>query len=419
VNVDDTVTSKALLDREGDKERKVAREGAPVRRWPFSAIPTGIAIGVACVLLVGALMMWRATAKVNRVALASAPKPVSAGPVVASTYQPSRTYVGTLRPWVEANVGPQYISAYVDTVLVRPGAVVKQGDVLATLDCRDPSAAAQSISHIARSIEARQKALADQAARTHQLLAGGFVSPNEAELQLARSTAEEAQLQAQKSSLAKSSLSVKDCVLRAPFDGEVSVRSMDPGAFVRPGMPIATVVDRNTIRMTADAPESDFDDVAEGTPVTVHVVATGKDIAATVSRRAPAADLGTRTVHFEVDIRDPQRQIPVNTTGEVTVRTGQPVAAIEVPLSAASVTGKKATVFTIEAGTARSVTAPILGEIGSNVFFANAAFKPGTEVVFEGRALLKDGDRVAVHQANPPTGSAATVVADPSSSSGG
>ena len=63
----------------------------------------------------------------------------------AGSYQPSRVYVGTLEAWLTASIGPQLVSAYVDTVLVRPGAVVKRGEVLATLDCRDASAASQGV----------------------------------------------------------------------------------------------------------------------------------------------------------------------------------------------------------------------------------------------------------------------------------
>ena len=33
----------------------------------------------------------------------------------------------------------------------------------------------------------------------------------------------------------RATLEVNDCVLRAPFDGEIAARSVDPGAFVRPG----------------------------------------------------------------------------------------------------------------------------------------------------------------------------------------
>jgi len=37
---------------------------------------------------------------------------------------------------------------------------------------------------------------------------------------------------------------VSDCVLRAPFDGEIATRLVDPGAFVRPGTSIVSVIDR-------------------------------------------------------------------------------------------------------------------------------------------------------------------------------
>jgi multidrug efflux pump subunit AcrB len=198
-------------------------------------IPLALGAGVAVVLLLGVALAWRADERTNKVALIVRPKPVTIVRARASSYRPSRLYVGTLQPWVQANVGPQLISAYVDTVLVRPGATVKRGDVLATLDCRDASASTKAIAARARAIDAHQKAIADEASRTQGLLSGGFVSPNEAEQKNSQSVSEEAQLEAEKATLAKSSLQVSDCVLRAPFSGEVAQRFIDPGAFVRPG----------------------------------------------------------------------------------------------------------------------------------------------------------------------------------------
>src|SRR5262249_694852 len=159
--------------------------------------------------------------------------------------------------WLTANVGPQLVSAYVDTVLVRPGAVVKRGEVLATLDCRDKSAESQAVASEARAIEARQKALASGPARLRTLLAGNFGSPNEAEQKAGQSAAEQAKLEAMRAKLAQKSIEVGDCVLRAPFDGEVATRQIDPGAFVRPGVALVSVVDRSTVRLVADVPEVD------------------------------------------------------------------------------------------------------------------------------------------------------------------
>ncbi len=360
-------------------------------------MPIVIAASVAGVLALGGIMMWRAESRTNKVALSSRPKPVTVVTAKDSTYRPSRTYIGTLEPWVQVSVGPQLVSAYVDTVLVRPGAKVKRGEVLATLDCRNASAAQKAVASQARAIDATQQALAHEASRTRGLLDGGFVSPNEAEQKTAQSAAQLAQLEATKAKLAASVLEVNDCVLRAPFDGEISKRSIDPGAFVRPGMSIVNVVDRSTVRMTADAPEIDFDVVAPATKIDVHVFATNKDFTATITRRAPAADLTTRTVHFEIDIQDPNREIPVGTTGEVHIDVGRPQPATEIPLYAATLRGSKATLFVIDGAIAHAKTVPVRGEAGGSLYL-DTSLAPGARVVTEGRALLEEGDKVVAKE---------------------
>lgn len=373
------------------------------------AIPLAIVAGVTAVLALGAAMVWRAEANVNKVALASSAKPVTVIEAKAATFRAARTYVGTLQPWVEARVGPQFVAAYVDTVLVRPGAVVKHNEVLATLDCRNASATNQAVSMQARAIDAQQKAIADEAARLRSLLDGGFVSPNEAEQKTAQSAAEEAQLLSQKAKMMTAALEVSDCVLRAPFDGEIASRTEDPGAFVRPGSTIVTVVDRSTVRVVGDAPESDFGAVAPGTVTRVHVLATSRNLKGIIARRAPAADPGTRTIHFEIDIPDPAHELPVGTTGEISIDVGEPVAATELPLYATTIRGEKATLFVVEGDVAHSRTVRVMGEIGGSVFLATDV-KPGSRVVTDGRALLEDGDRVAA-RTPPPTGGAGS--ADP------
>jgi membrane fusion protein (multidrug efflux system) len=373
--------------------------------------PIGIAAGVVLILGVAGLLVHRADARINKVALSSEPKPATAVVARRAQYRETHTYIGTLRPWVEANVGPQFVSAYVDTVLVRPGAAAKRNDVLATLDCRNASASSQAVADEARAIDARQKAIADESARFNTLLDGGYVSPNEAEQKQSQSAAEEAQLASQKAKLASTSLAVGDCILRAPFDGEISVRSIDPGAFVRPGASIVTLVDRNTVRMTFDVPEIDFDAVAAKTPVSITLLATGKQVVGAVARRSPAADLDTRTVHVEVDLDNVTREIPVNTTGEVRIQVGSSKAATVVPLTAASISGSKATLFVVEDGIARKKTFAVQGEEGSDLYL-ETALAPGANVVTEGRALLADGDRVTVKEAETTQSSAPTPSPD-------
>ncbi|MBS2028160.1 MAG: efflux RND transporter periplasmic adaptor subunit [Deltaproteobacteria bacterium] len=356
-------------------------------------VPISIASLVA-MLLVGLLLMrMRADARTNQVALADSAKPVTVVRARASQFQPTRAYVGTLEPWIEAKIGPQFVAAYVDTVLVRPGAVVKKGAVLATLDCRSANATAQAIEMQARSLDAQQRALADEAHRVSSMLDGGFVSPTEAEGKTAQSEAKQADLLAAKAKLLDTSLAVNDCVLRAPFDGEVANRWLDPGAFVRPGEAIVSVVDRATVRYVADVPEDDFDAVPPGKSGALHVLASKQDLQATIARRAPSADPGTRTVRIEADISDPDRRIPVFTTGEFTIGVGEPKKAIELPLASATIRGQKAVVYVVANGVAKVTPLAYQGELGGSVF-VEPNLAADALVVTEGRALLSDGDKV-------------------------
>src|SRR3984885_6674791 len=374
----------------------VGSEGEPHGR---SRLPLAIGASAIAIVLVGGLMVWRADARTNKIALAARPKPVTVVRAKRAMYRPTRSYVGTLQPWIQANVGPQLISAYVDTVLVRPGAVVKRGEVLATLDCREASAATRAIAARARAVDARQQAVAHEANRTQGLLNGGFVSPNEAEQKTAQSASEAAGGESERANLARSSLDVNDCIMRAPFNGEIAQRSIDPGAFVRPGNTIVAVGDRDIIRMTADAPEMDFEVVPAGTKVAIHVYARNRDLIGTITRRSPAADPSTRTVHFEIDLPDPNRVIPVGTTGEVRIEVGEPVEATEIPLYAATVRGDKATVFVVENAVAEARTVAVKGEAAGSLF-VDSAIAPESLVVTEGRALLVNGDRVELKEAS-------------------
>ena len=358
--------------------------------------PTMILLGaVGGVLAVGGLLYVHNTSRTNHTALADSEKAVTVIAAVDATFQPTRRYVGTVEPWVEAKIGPQLVSAYIDTVLVRPGAVVKHNDVIATLDCRETSTLSRQVAAQAKAVDALSTAAAAEASRVSSLLKGQYVSQNEADLKTADAASKNAQVAALRAQLADTTLKVDDCVLRSPFDGEVGDRFLDPGAFVRPGSAIATVVDRHLVRVTVDVPEEDFDAVAPGTDVNIHLLSTGRDLSAKISRRAPAADRGTRTAHIEIDVEGGAHDIPVWTTAELSLEVGKPVPATAIPITAASVHGPQATLFIADDGVAHLVVVNIIGEHRGTLYLDPKALAAGKQVVSEGRTALSDRDRIA------------------------
>lgn len=364
---------------------------------PSRLVPVLLVCGGLAVLLIGWLMLHRALASTNQIALSAQPKGVTVVEAKATSFRPLRRYVGTIEPWVEAKIGPQLISAYVQTVLVRPGDVVRRGQVLATLDCRNSSAASRSVSMQAKALEQTQRASAKEASRVNSLLAGGFISPNEVDQKTAESASKQAQLLALQAQMLGSDLQVADCVLRAPFEGEVGQRSLDPGAFVRPGSAIATVVDRSTVRITAEVPESDFEAVAPGSTVKLKVLATGQELDALIDRRAPSASMSTRTIHIEVNVPNRDRRIPAGTTADLRLEVGEPQKALEVPLAAGAVRGGKANLVVVTNGVAHKMVAGVLGEREGRLFL-DPALGAGAAVVIEGRASVNEGDAVTVRR---------------------
>lgn len=372
----------------------------------------GLVLAAAVVLGVLAALSLRAASRQNHQPLTATPRGVTAVLAQAASYREERRYVGVVEPWVEAHVGPEFISSWVTTVLVRPGDRVKRGDVLATLDCRNASTNTEHAAQQARSLEERQRAMANETARLENLLGGGFISANEIEQKKSQAAANLAQLDALRAQLRNRTLEAGDCTLRAPFDGEISERSADPGAFVRPGTPLVTVVDRHLYRVVVDVPEVDYPLVEVNTPVRLHLLATGQDVTATVSRRAPSAGASSRTLRLEIDLSSRDVQVPVGTTAEVRLDVGEAREATEVPLAAAKVRGARATVWTVEGAAAKKHTTQVLGERGGRLYLTGLA--PKTPVITEGKQALSDGDAVVAHvdASWPPRPPAATPRAE-------
>lgn len=367
---------------------------------------------IVCLGLIGGATLIAKATSSKPTALSAQPKGVTVIPAREAKYRPTRRFLGTLRPWQEAKIGPQLVSAYVETVLVRPGDLAEQGQVLATLDCRNTTAVSTGVAMKARALDEQQRAIASESARAQVLVEGGFVSQNEAEQKAARSAAARSQLQAMRAELTSRALEVNDCVLKAPFRGEIARRSIDPGTFVKPGATLVSIIDRAIVRVSFDVPEVDYQAAAPGTEAKVRILATGREIVAKISRRSPSADPATRTIRVDIDVNDPDRTLPVGTTAEVFIDVGVPQDAIELPLRAATVRGAKATLFVVDGELAKSMSARVLGESGKSIFLERL-ISAGTLVVTEGKAQLRNGDavRTRVEGAASPVPASSTIPA--------
>lgn len=153
--------------------------------------------------------------------------------------------------------------------------------------------------------------------------------------------------------------------IRAPFDGIITERHVDPGAFVRSaadGMttPMLYLSMVQRIRLVLEIPESDASFVQIGTAVQIVVSAIGGDpMDATVTRTAGALKTETRTMRAEVDLENSDGRLAPGMYAQVTVHLQTTANALMIPSKAIRVLGRKTSVLVAGNNVARSIPVTI------------------------------------------------------------
>ncbi len=181
------------------------------------------------------------------------------------------------------------------------------------------------------------------------------VAVMEAELAVAR-----AEVAVEEAAIARLKTLMSFATLTAPFDGIITERLVDPGAFVRSAAdgastPLLTIAHMDTLRLSLQIPESDAPFVQVGSPVKITVKALGDDtIRGTVARTALALRAETRTMRAEVDLDNHDGRMAAGMYAQVTVTLQTKQQALMIPAKAIRVRGRVVSVLVAEGGVARS-----------------------------------------------------------------
>jgi RND family efflux transporter MFP subunit len=192
-----------------------------------------------------------------------------------------------------------------------PGDRVEAGTTLAVIDARGTEQELQdamSAERIATADERRAALDLEQAeAQLRRSSAlGNLVSAAELEGTRAQVAGARIHLESAnahtRSAVARLRLSKRaldDANVRAPFDGVVSVRYVEPGAFVHGGSRVLRLVGNDRIWVRFAIPEDRLGEVAVGDRVAGDQPALGASFTAVVTGIAPEIDAATRTVFAE------------------------------------------------------------------------------------------------------------------------
>lgn len=198
---------------------------------------------------------------------------------------------GQLEPWYQVAVAAQ-VSGRVVSMFKQQGDEVKADEVL--LEISDEGRAAR-LEQAEATVALRQQELRSaETLEKSRLIA-------ETELQRLRSDLADAQAQRVVDRLAVAYNRPK-----APFDGLVDRRHVDPGELVSAGTALMDVIQIERLKVVAHIPQQDVGELQIGQEVTIELL-DGRTLQGEISFISYAANPQTRAYYFEVAADNPKR----------------------------------------------------------------------------------------------------------------
>lgn len=133
-------------------------------------------------------------------------------------------------------------------------------------------------------------------------------------------------------SLAREALADTDVL--APFDGRVQLKSISPGAYVRVGDPLVTLVKTDVLRYRGMIPERYALQLEPGQEVQLQVESIPSPLNVKVTRISPALDLSSRSLTYEAEIDNSAGTLRTGLFAEARIVIDENATAIVIPHSA-------------------------------------------------------------------------------------
>ena len=252
------------------------------------------------------------------------------------------TASGELEAIRRVNVSPKN-QGRLEALYVDEGDVVRKGQVLARMDSGDFKDRMDELAALERQARAEYEAKRADFIRHRQLLDSGAISASDLDgFRSAYISSREA-LTAARERVEQRSVEGNDLDIKAPFDGMITERFAEPGAYVTPtttastnaGASSSSIVELSEgLEVAAKVPESDIGRIRVGQEAVVRVDAyPDQRFAARVRDIAPRAEKTDNVISFEVELSliDPSPKLRIGMTVDVDFQTGRTAPSTLVP----------------------------------------------------------------------------------------
>jgi RND family efflux transporter MFP subunit len=188
--------------------------------------------------------------------------------------------------------------------------------------------------------------------------------------------------------------------LRAPDDGVISKREVQPGQVVMAGAELLRMIRQGRLEWRPELPEADLAKVAVGAAVVLHD-ANGQSISGRVRAVSPGVDTSTRTGTIYADLPQPGA-LKAGTFVEGRIITSAS-SGLMVPSAAVVMRDGYAYVFTVDAQNIVHRARVSVGASQGDQVEVLDGLHPGEALVATGAGFLGDGDKVRVVDAGNTT----------------
>lgn len=317
-------------------------------------------------------------------------------PVTKGRLSSNITIPGELIPYRQVDLYAK-TNSYVKKLLVDIGSEVKQGQLLAVLEAPEINsqlAAAQSRIKQFEAVYFASKATYDRLVSTSKT--PGTVSQNDLEQAEAKKNADEANIDAAKSGLKEVSANLAYLEIRAPFDGVITSRNVNLGAYVGPGGkstdPLFTVQDQGRLRLVVSVPEIYTGSLSNKSEVNFTVRALpSQKFTAQVKRIAGALDEKLRAERLEMDVYNKDKKLIPHMFAEVSVPLPAGDSTYVVPKTAVATSTEK--VFVIKVVDHKAVWVDVKKGLsnGDSIEIFGGDLKPDDKLVKAASDEIRNG----------------------------
>lgn len=298
----------AQSKREKDNAARVAAGLKPRRRrWPWILLALIVVGGV------GGFIYTRsqpapAAPEADAAAEIDMPMQLNPSEVVTLAPQTLRQTVrvtGSLAPQQQTELASE-VGGRITGVAVRPGDRVTAGQTLVQIDTVNLELQVRQQRATAEATRAQLVLAERQLERTTDLIERGLTPSSGLEEAQSSVDALQSNLAALQAAVSTAELSLQKATVRAPYDGVISARSVEPDQTIASGTPLLTIVDMSMIELQGAAAIGISAQIQPGQQVDVTIEGIEKTFVGEVRRVNPIAAEGTRTIPVYISIDNPE-----------------------------------------------------------------------------------------------------------------